>query len=252
MVQRDWIQKTPVWRKMTCQTDFLPFGLIAYATWAFAAYGQDNDNAAPEAERASSVGLKDAFAGKFLIGAAGDLRGYSDEELENIKANYDVITPENCMKPQPLHPGEDRYSWYTSDAMVQWCEDNDIQVWGHTLLWHSQTGRWFFRARSQGGDPVTRELAMNRLKEHITTVVGRYKGTRRSVGMWSMKRSTTAATGRNGEPAELQLVPDRRAGRSDHGVQVGARGGPGGRAVLQRLRHRAAAPRGTRASTPVR
>ena len=154
---------------------FLLFGLIACATWASAAYGQDNDNAAPEAERAPSVGLKDAFAGKFLIGAAGDLRGYSDAELENIKANYDVMTPENCMKPQPLHPWEDRYSWYTSDAMVEWCEDNDVEVWGHTLLWHSQTGRWFFEP-GPDGEPVTRELAMERLKDHITTVVGRYKG----------------------------------------------------------------------------
>lgn len=126
-------------------------------------------------EPTPSVGLKDAFAGKFLIGAAGDLRGYSEAELENIKANYDIMTPENCMKPQPLHPREDRYSWYTSDAMVEWCEDNDIDVWGHTLLWHSQTGRWFFEPGNDG-EPVTRELAMERLRDHVTTVVGRYKG----------------------------------------------------------------------------
>lgn len=119
--------------------------------------------------------LKDVFKNDFLLGAAGDLRRYSEAELANIEANYNVITPENCMKPGPIHPSEDQYRWTTADALVQWCQDNDIKVWGHTLLWHSQTGRWFFQPGADG-QPVTRELAMARLKKHIMTVVGRYKG----------------------------------------------------------------------------
>ena len=42
-----------------------------------------------------SIGLKDAYAGKFLIGCCAEARGYSEAELANIKANYNVITPEN-------------------------------------------------------------------------------------------------------------------------------------------------------------
>lgn len=123
----------------------------------------------------ATVGLKDAFAGKFLIGTAADLpRGYSDVELAHIKANYNIITPENSMKPQPTHPSEDTYNWGTPDAMVQWCESNHIKVWGHTLAWHSQTANWFFQGTN--GERVTREVAMDRLKNHIFTEVGRYKG----------------------------------------------------------------------------
>lgn len=86
------------------------------------------------------MGLKDAYAGKFLIGAAGDIpRGYSEAELANIKANYNVITPENCMKPQPTHPSEDTYNFTTPDALVKWSGENNIKVWGHTLVWHAQT-----------------------------------------------------------------------------------------------------------------
>jgi endo-1,4-beta-xylanase len=118
---------------------------------------------------------RQAYAGKFLVGAAGDLRGYSDAELANIKANYDIVTPENCMKPQPTHPREDQYNFSTPDAMVKWCEDNGVKVWGHTLLWHSQTGQWFFQPGADG-QPATRELMLDRLKKHIDTVVGRYKG----------------------------------------------------------------------------
>jgi endo-1,4-beta-xylanase len=130
---------------------------------------------APGATPPATIGLKDAFAGKFLIGTAGDVpRGYSEAELANIKANYNIITPENCMKPQPTHPAEETYNWATPDAMVQWCASNNIKVWGHTLAWYAQTAGWFFQGTN--GQPVTRELAMERLKNHIMTEVGRYKG----------------------------------------------------------------------------
>jgi len=133
-------------------------------------YGQNNADTAS----ATSKALKDVYAGTFLMGAAGDLRGYSDAELANIKTHYDILTPENCMKPQPIHPSEDTYNFTTADAMVEWCQANGVKVWGHTLIWHAQTGQWFFQGTD--GEPATRELAMERLKKHIMTVVGRYKG----------------------------------------------------------------------------
>ncbi len=168
---------------------FVVFGVVAYAVVATTVFGQnsgDAKSAAPQADSGQAAsqpstaakdpaGLKDAFAGKFLIGTANDLGNLSEAELANIKANYNVITPENCMKPQPTHPSENRYNWTTPDRMVKWCEDNHIKVWGHTLAWHGQTAPWFFEPGADG-QPVTRELAMDRLKSHISTVVGRYKG----------------------------------------------------------------------------
>jgi len=155
---------------------------IAGAMWATTAYPQMPDNAAAPASspvatavQEPTIGIKDAYAGKFLIGTAGDVpRGYSPAELANIKANYNIITPENCMKPQPTHPSEDRFSFNTPDALVEWCATNNIKIWGHTLAWHAQTPGWFFQGTN--GQPVTRELAMERLSNHIHTVVGRYKG----------------------------------------------------------------------------
>ncbi len=149
---------------------------IACALLAATAFGQNTGATNKPATPAPSVGLKDAYAGKFLIGCAGDVpRGYSEAELANIKANYNIITPENCMKPQPTHPSEFTYSFTTPDAMVQWCLDNNIKVWGHTLAWHAQTANWFFQPGTNG-EAVTREIAMARLSNHIFTVVGRYKG----------------------------------------------------------------------------
>ena len=151
--------------------------LIACAISAATVHGQSSgDTNKPAAAPPPSMGLKDAYAGKFLIGTAGDVPGrYSEAELANIKANYNIITPENSMKPQPTHPSEDTYNFTTPDALVKWCGENNIKVWGHTLAWHAQTAPWFFQPGTNG-QPVTRELAMERLSNHIHTVVGRYNG----------------------------------------------------------------------------
>lgn len=160
---------------------------------AVSAYGQGNT---PKA-------LKEAYAGKFLIGAANDLSIISDAEAANIKMHYNIITPENCMKPQPIHPSEDKYNFVTSDALVDWCQKNGLKVWGHTLAWHSQSPQWFFQDknaaaaeaanqaetpaaatnaprpganRANTGPQASREVILERLKSHIMTVVGRYKG----------------------------------------------------------------------------
>ena len=129
----------------------------------------------PETAPAATHGLKDAFAGKFLIGAAHDLRMLSEAELAHLKLHYNVLTPENCMKPQPLQPVENQFNWSTADALVAWCQTHGLKVWGHTLVWHAQTSRWFFEP-GPDGQPVSRALAMERLKKHIQTVVRRYQG----------------------------------------------------------------------------
>jgi len=117
---------------------------------------------------AAVKGLKDAYAGKFLIGTCAEYGGYSDAEAANIKANYNQITPENSMKPDGLHSQEATYTFTRQDNLVQWCTENGIKVHGHTLAWHSQTPGWFF----QGG----KEAVAEHLHQHINTVVGHYKG----------------------------------------------------------------------------
>ncbi len=153
-----------------------------------------------ESQHKEAKGLKDAFAGKFLIGTAGDVpTGYSDAELANIKANYNIITPENCMKPQPIHPEENQYNFAAPDALVQWCQTNHIKVWGHNLAWHTQTAPWFFQGIN--GEPVTRELAMERLSNHIHTVVGHFKG--KVVG-WDVVNEAIDDRNNNGQPDNLR------------------------------------------------
>ena len=169
-------------RKMRIRNIIL--NCIVYSVIAVTIYGQNST------ETETLKALKDVYAGKFLIGCAADLKGYSEAELNNIKTHYDILTPENCMKPQPTHPSEDTYNFATSDAMVEWCEQNGVKVWGHTLLWHAQTGRWFFQ--DADGQPASRELALERLKKHIFTVAERYKG--KVVG-WDVVNEAIADSG---------------------------------------------------------
>lgn len=114
--------------------------------------------------------IKDTYRDHFLIGTAGDLPGgYSDVEKSLVKEHFNIVTPENCMKPALVHPSEGTWRFERTDALVKWCEDNKLAVHGHTLLWHSQTGNWFFR-------DADKAKVAERLKDHISTLVGRYKG----------------------------------------------------------------------------
>ncbi|MDV6030195.1 MAG: hypothetical protein F9B45_08815 [Phycisphaera sp. RhM] len=114
--------------------------------------------------------VKDAFKNSFLVGMAGDLPSrYSDEELELAAEHFAAVTPENCMKPERVHPAENRWSFERSDALVDWALENGMTAHGHTLVWHAQTPDWFF----EGRDP---ETIKQRMKQHIETLAGRYKG----------------------------------------------------------------------------
>lgn len=114
--------------------------------------------------------IKDVYKHHFLIGMAGDLPGnYSDAEKKLVTDNFNIVTPENCLKPAPVHPSEETWRFERPDAVVNWCVEHKLAVHGHTLVWHAQTNDWFFR----DGD---RDSVIRRLKNHITTLVGRYKG----------------------------------------------------------------------------
>src|SRR5688572_12265979 len=124
---------------------------------------------APGAELHAPV-IKDVYRNHFLIGTAGDFPGnYSDAERALAKAHFNALTPENCMKPALVHPEEDTWRFERTDALMKFAEENGLAVFGHTLVWHAQTNDWFFK----GGDKA---VVTQRLKDHIHTLVGRYKG----------------------------------------------------------------------------
>ena len=121
--------------------------------------------------------LKDAFAGKFYIGTALNARqitGRDSAALKVVKEQFNAIVAENCMKSAEIQPVEGEFDFSLADQFVDFGEQNKLFVTGHCLVWHSQAPHWFFT--DSAGNDVSREVMIERMKNHIYTVVGRYKG----------------------------------------------------------------------------
>ncbi len=87
-----------------------------------------------------------------------------------VGEQFDLVEPENAMKWEAIHPAPDRYDFTGGDAIVAFAEAHDQVVRGHTLVWHQQNPTWL-TARTP-----TRAQAIALLSDHISTVVGHYRG----------------------------------------------------------------------------
>lgn len=120
--------------------------------------------------------LKDVFEDHFLIGGALNrwvVRGRDTGAAALVEKHLNTATAENAMKWQSLNPLPNRYNLESAGSFVSFCEKNKMVPIGHCLVWHNQVPRWWFRDDS--GNTLTREALLARMKDHITTVVGRYK-----------------------------------------------------------------------------
>lgn len=121
--------------------------------------------------------LKDVFGDKFLIGVAVNVRQSSEVDTASvkiIKKHFNSIVAEDCMKSANIHPEEDRYNFEQADQFVKFGQENNMAIIGHCLIWHSQLAPWF--CVDQKGNNVSAEVLKQRMKDHITTIVTRYKG----------------------------------------------------------------------------
>ncbi|RYG06021.1 MAG: endo-1,4-beta-xylanase [Chitinophagaceae bacterium] len=119
-------------------------------------------------------GLKDYYSSYFPMGVAVSAQSLKGKEGQFILEHFNSITAENAMKMGPIHPQQDRYNWKDADSIVAFAQKNRIKVRGHNLCWHEQTPRWLFI--NKDGSTVSKDTLLKRLKDHIYTVVKRYKG----------------------------------------------------------------------------
>jgi len=150
-----------------------------------------------------------------------------------LKDQFNQITAENDMKWALIHPreGAGGYDFAPADAFVNFGLSNNMYLVGHTLVWHSQTPNWVFAGTnpppviatnaaaavavntnapatnrlgrggigpgfgSYNGPRASRDELLQRMREHIQTVVGRYKG---KVKAWDVVNEAIAdGTGTN-------------------------------------------------------
>ncbi len=148
--------------------------------------------------------LKEAFRGKFLIGTAlsvGALQGRAPGEVSLASTHFNAFTPENSLKPEAVQPREGEFRFAEGDRLVELAQKARAIAVGHTLVWHAQTARWMFEGAD--GKPVSREVALQRMKAHIGTVVGRYRG---KIQQWDVVNEAI-----NDGPGTLRPSPWHRA-----------------------------------------
>ncbi|MFL6554913.1 MAG: endo-1,4-beta-xylanase [Bacillus sp. (in: firmicutes)] len=109
----------------------------------------------------------------FNIGAAVNLRTINSQQ--NLLAQqFNSITAENDMKFEELQPVEGQFTFEKADKLAAFAKENGMKIRGHTLVWHNQTPAWVHH--NSQGEKVTRDELLQRMKNHITTVMKRYKG----------------------------------------------------------------------------
>ncbi len=126
------------------------------------------------AQQTDQKGLKDYYKNYFPVGVAVAPSDLSGNEAELILKQFNSLTPENAMKMGPIHPEESRYFWKDADSIVSFAQHHGLRVRGHNLCWHEQTPKWLFKDAQ--GNLVTKDVLLQRLHDHINTVVSRYKG----------------------------------------------------------------------------
>jgi endo-1,4-beta-xylanase len=153
------------------------------------------------------------------------------KDISLLIEQFNQISPENDLKWESIHPreGADGYDFGPADAFVNFGVSNKMLVVGHTLVWHSQTPNWVFAGTNPpptnvtatltantnapgtnrfgrgrfgpgfgggfgryNGPRASREELLQRMREHIHAVVGRYKG---EVKVWDVVNEAIADDG---------------------------------------------------------
>ncbi len=119
--------------------------------------------------------LRGAAGDRFKIGGAMRPVWLAEPKLaELVNEQFSSITPSSPFIPTTIHPEKGKFSFKSADEMVDWAQKRNIEVIGHTLLWYVRTPKHLFE--DEQGKPLPRDVALDNLKTHITTVMQHFKG----------------------------------------------------------------------------
>jgi endo-1,4-beta-xylanase len=108
------------------------------------------------------------------VGFAIDSRETTGGAAELLVRHTDQVTGENHMKPEAWYDDARTFRTHPeATTLMGFAQENDLRVYGHTLVWHSQTPEWFFQ--HEDGTPLAaveadQELLRERMRTHIFSV----------------------------------------------------------------------------------
>lgn len=114
--------------------------------------------------------LKEIYKDDFLIGTIYAEGSLNEKDVALMDSQFNVITPENIMKPEGMQNVEGTFTYTSADKMIEFANEHNLKVVGHNLAWHQQSPSWMAQ------DKNDRDKAIEQLKSHITNVAGHYKG----------------------------------------------------------------------------
>jgi len=129
------------------------------------------------AKATERTGIKEFYKDDFRIGTAistATLLNNDKRTLGLIAREFDAITPENCMKWEPIRPKDNEWDWTAADKFVEFGQKNSMYIVGHNLVWHSQVPKEVFQDES--GGVIKKEALAIKMQNHIAKLAGRYKG----------------------------------------------------------------------------
>lgn len=141
-----------------------------------------------------------------MVGAAineAQITGRDVRGSAILTREFNSISPENVMKWERIHPTPGVYSFDLPDKYVALGEKNHMFIVGHCLVWHAQVPGWVFK--DDKGEPLTREALLQRMSEHIHTVVGRYKG---KINSWDVVNEALNEDGTLRQSPWLKIIGD--------------------------------------------
>ncbi len=89
-----------------------------------------------------------------------------------VAGEFSSLTAENAMKPKYTWMSEHQYDFAPGDSVVAFAAQHDMQVHGHTLVWHFMPPRWLETALPTYDSARLEKM----LRTYIYTVAGHYRG----------------------------------------------------------------------------
>ncbi len=110
----------------------------------------------------------------FPLGVAIDSRETTGNPAVLVNHHFNQITAENHMKVEAWYDADRNFRTHPEAlTLLDFAQANNLRLYGHVLLWHSQTPDWFFTddtGRQLENNDADRAFLRDRLATHIDNI----------------------------------------------------------------------------------
>lgn len=158
--------------------------------------------------------LYESLSNYFPIGVAvepGQLMS-SNPHSQIVAKEFDMLVPENVMKPEFIEPKSGDFTFQNADAIVDYAIAHNMTMRGHNFIWYQETPNWFFEDPSNPSKPASKTLLLERMKDLITTTMKHFEdkyGSKNPIKYWDIVNEPLNDNGTLRDTKWLQIIgPD--------------------------------------------